>query len=102
MDEQRPLSDWTPERLRELAYERAGGSPSDANYDPELLEALTDAADDIGTLTALAAGLAVTVIDLIEGEPTLAACAPVGSKEMFAAIRQFVDRTNDSLASTCA
>lgn len=38
------------ERLRELAYARAGDGPSGPNYDPELLDALTGAADRIAHL----------------------------------------------------
>lgn len=40
--------------LRDLAAVRAGDGPSGKNYDPELLGALTDAADEIEKLkTAL-------------------------------------------------
>lgn len=42
--------EWEPERLRELAAIRAGDGPSGSAYDPELLEALTDAADEIERL----------------------------------------------------
>lgn len=45
--------EWEPERLRELAARRAGDGPSGSAYDPELLEALTDAADQIERLENL-------------------------------------------------
>lgn len=43
--------EWTPERLRALADERAGDGPSGPHYDPELLDALTNAADQIEAMT---------------------------------------------------
>lgn len=44
---------WTAERLRELAAQRAGDGPSGPAYDPELLEALTEAADALDELERL-------------------------------------------------
>lgn len=38
------------ERLRSVAYDRAGDGPSGPAYDPELLEVMTDAADEIERL----------------------------------------------------
>lgn len=42
--------EWTPDALRELAARRAGDGPSGQDYDPELLDALCDAADQIDRL----------------------------------------------------
>lgn len=39
-------------RLHELGAERAGGSTGEANYDPELLSVMYDAADTIERLVA--------------------------------------------------
>ena len=41
------MDEWTANELRDLAARRAGGSASEANYDPELLDALTSAAEQI-------------------------------------------------------
>lgn len=56
-------SDWTPESLRELAYRRFGAGPGDcdgstADFDPEALDALTSAADEIERVHAY--GLALS------------------------------------------
>ena len=39
-----------PEEMRNLAYERAGGTGGQSNYDPDLLATLTTAADEIEQL----------------------------------------------------
>ncbi len=41
------------EATRNLAYERAGGSPSESNYDPELLSLMCAGADRLDAVVAL-------------------------------------------------
>jgi hypothetical protein len=59
------------EQLKNLAVERAGGSPSDSNYDPELLDVMWRAAEELELYPGITAFPVPTVPnfpDLLKGE----------------------------------